>query len=95
MVEIRFPKWADSPPQFLLWELDEMAPVAICFVIFLPARSLITGFIVAIILTRIYIHLKKTLPAFFYLHYLWFWGVYKPKTKNLDLLKGYLTYHRE
>lgn len=95
MVEIRFPKWADNPAQFLLWEIDEMAPMAFCFIIFLPARSLITGLIIGIILTRIYIHFKNTLPAFFYLHYLWFWGIYKPKTKKIDLLKGHLSYYRE
>jgi len=95
MVDIRFPRWADNPPQFLLWEVDEVFPFAFCFIIFLPARSIITGFIVALILSRLYSHFKKTLPSFFYLQYPWFWGIYEPKTKETDLPKGYLTYYRE
>lgn len=95
MVDIRFPKWADNPPQFLLWEVDEVVPVAFCFIVFLPAKSLITGLITAIIITKIYVRLKEKLPAFFYIHYLWFWGVYNPKTQNIEIPKGYLSNYRE
>ena len=95
MVETRFPRWADSPPQFLIWEIDELIPVVVCFVLILPTRNLMLGLIIGIILMRIYKNLKNNLPSFFYLHYLWFWGIWVPRTKSILLPRGYISYYRE
>jgi conjugal transfer pilus assembly protein TraL len=94
-VETRFPRWADNPPQFLIWEVDELSFVALFFMLFLPTRNLIPGLIIGIILMRIYRKLKEKLPSYFYLHYMWFWGLWKPKCKNTHAPKGYLTRYRE
>jgi hypothetical protein len=44
---------------------------------------------------RIYRKLKERLPSFFYLHYLWFWGLWSPKCKNTYPPKGYISRYRE
>lgn len=94
-VETRFPKWADNPPQFLLWEMDELIPMAFCWVFFLPTRKLWLGILIGWLLSKSYKKLKDTLPSFFYLHYLWFWGVWTPRTKSAEVLPGYISRYRE
>jgi type IV conjugative transfer system protein TraL len=94
-VETRFPRWADSPPQFLIWEMDELIFPMAFFLIFLPMRSLLTGLVLGVISMRIYRRAKEKLPAFWYLHYLWVWGVWNPKGKKTPMPKGYISTFRE
>lgn len=95
MIETRFPRWADNPLQFLIWEVDEIIPVALFWIMFLPTRNLLAGLIIGIFFMRIYKYNKERKPAFFYLHYLWNSGIWAPKFKNLDMLRGYVSYYRE
>jgi len=94
-VETRFPRWADSPPQFLIWELDELIFPLLFFVIFLPMRNLIPGIVLGVISMRLYRRAKEKLPTFWYLHYLWIWGVWVPKGKKTLMPKGYISIYRE
>lgn len=94
-VETRFPRWADSPTQFLIWEVDEVIPVAFCFILFLPSRNLVLGLIIGIVLMKMYVKLKERMPPFFYFHYMWFWGILKPRGNNMRMPKGYITVYRE
>lgn len=94
-MDTRFPKWADSPPQFLIWEVDELIPVAVCFIMFLPTRNLVLGLIIGISLMRIYRKLKEKLPSFFYIHYLWIYGIFKPRMKTVNIPAGYISRYQE
>lgn len=95
MVETRFPKYADAFPQFLMWEMDELMPVALCFVTFLPTRNLLLGLIIGFIIMSIYKRGKEKYPNFFLFHYPYVWGLWKPKLKKTELPKGYVTYYQE
>ena len=94
-VETRFPRWSDSPPQVFNWEMDELIPVVLCFVLSLPTRNLLLGLIIGVVIMKVYVKLKDKLPSYFYLHYLWYWGIWSPKIKSSEALKGYLTTYRE
>lgn len=95
MIETRFPKFADAPPQFLIWEIDELVPVAFCFLLFLPTRNLLLGLIIGIGLMRLYRYCKQKYPEYFYIHFLWSWGIWQPKTKQIEIPYGYITKYRE
>jgi len=95
MVEIRFPRYIDSPPQFLIWELDEVLPVAFCMLIFLPSKNLLAGLVIGVIIMKIYRKLKDKLPQNFLFHYLWFWGVWQPKSRTTLMPKGYISRYQE
>lgn len=95
MIDTRFPRWADSPPQFLLWEVDEISFPAATFIFSLPARSIIIGLIVGITLMRLYRRIKETKPASFILHWLWVYGVYQPKMKQIQVPSGHVYHYQE
>ncbi len=95
MIDTRFPKFANCPPQFLIWEIDELIPIAFCFLLFLPTRNLLPGLIIGILLMRLYRYFKQKFPDYFYLHYLWSLGIWQPKLKMIDIPEGYITVYRE
>ena len=80
MEKVSIPEYIDSPPQFLFLEMDDLFPLAaglgtgLIFDIIMSSRGLwFVGFLVGIVLTRIYIGFKRnrlpgTLKAFLYFH---------------------------
>lgn len=95
MIDTKFPRWADSPPQFLAWEVDELFFPTICLVFSLPARSIFTGLIIGIVLMRLYRRIKETKPSNFIMHWLWVYGIYQPKTREIILPKGHIYHYQE
>jgi hypothetical protein len=75
--------------------MDEITPLMFCFIIFLPARNLVVGLILGIILMKIYKKMKDRLPQYFYFHYLWYFGVWNPKMKKTLSPQGHITVYRE
>lgn len=94
-VETRFPKWADNPQQFLIWEVDEVMPIAVFFILFLPARNLLLGLIIGVTVSKLYKKLKDRLPHAFAYHFLWYFGLWTPKVKNAEVPKGYISVYRQ
>ena len=95
MVETRFPRWADRPAQFLIWEIDDLIPLMTTFVLFLPSRSLHIGLAIGYVVMRLYRRAKEKLPLYWYLHYLWVWGVWTPKGRSTLFPKGYISRYSE
>ena len=98
VTETRFPQHIDSPPVLLMFEVDEIIPFIIFFVLFLPTKNFLwVGIVLGVQASKIYMKIKRDLPNALFFHLLWMFGVFRPKLKNkaTRVIPGYISSYAE
>lgn len=92
MEEVRIPRGLDSPPQLLLWQVDELSPVLIGLIIGIAIDQLIISLFVGFLMVKVYKKLRDGRPDGYPIHFLYWWGFLPAAEKKVFSIKD--AFHR-
>lgn len=76
MSMIEIPTYSDDPPQFLMFYIDELVAVALCFVAGIMTNHLTYGLIASYFVTKLYSKFREGHQVNYLQHILYWKGVY-------------------
>lgn len=81
MQPIKLPRHCDEPQQFLIWSADEMAPLAVMFVIGFIMQKVLICTVFGLVFVRTFRKFKDARPEGYLMHLMYWYG--------LGITKGY------
>lgn len=84
---VRIPDGVDAPPQLLLWEADEMAPVIAGLIAGVALDRLLICLTIGLLLIKVYRQVRDRRPDGFFLHWLYWYGF--GATKGYSLINPF------
>lgn len=74
MEPIEIPQYVDDPPQFLLWQIDQIGPLMIAAVVGVLADMLFLSLFLGVLASWAYSRLAESNPEGYAYHVLYAWG---------------------
>lgn len=81
MEPVKLPRHCDEPQQFLMWGIDEMAPLMVMFVLGFIVEKILLCTVVGLLFVRTFRKFKDARPEGYLMHMLYWYG--------LGVTKGY------
>lgn len=78
-----FPRYADEPPVFLLWSVDEAIPVGLGLALGILMEQLIVMTVLGLVASNFYKKYRDRHPDGYLLHAAYWWGLVKGQGPSL------------
>lgn len=89
---VRIPRGLDSPPQLLLWQVDELSPVIAGMIIGIAIEQLIICIFIGFLMVKVYKKLRDGRPDGYPIHFLYWFGVIPGAEDKIFTIKD--AFHR-
>lgn len=83
MEPVKLPRHCDEPQQFLIWSVDEMAPLMVMFVLGFIIEKILICTVIGFFFVRTFRKFKDSRPDGYLMHMLYWYGLGVTKSHSV------------